>query len=140
MDAQRGPYEEKRRDAYDGLWRVIEQAHVFARSEGPKSASAERRFTADVNAFAMVNGVYIDDADRQLAHEYITGVLQFLANLEAADRPEYREMAMSTASYPSDFGPAVQQLAQESQRIEELRVELRSRVRTVLGGAPSEGA
>lgn len=89
----------------------------------------------------MVNGVYIDDADRQLAHEYITGVLRFLANLEAADRPEYREMVTSTASgFPSDFGPAVKELAQESQRIEELRVELRSRVRTVLGGAPSEGA
>jgi hypothetical protein len=135
--AREAPYEERRRDAYDGLWRVVETAHGVARTAPPKSAAAERDLLAEVNSFAMVNGVYIDAVDRQLAHEYISEILRFLANLEAADRPKYREMMASTAAFPRDFGPTVRALAEEGNRVEGLRLELRSRVQAVIRGRDS---
>jgi hypothetical protein len=132
-DARRGPYEEKRREAYDGLWRVVERAHVAARLEGPQSIANERRLVADVNSFAMVNGVYVDDDDRQLAFEYIAGVLQLLAAIEKADRPEYREMAELTAPFPIEFGDDMRLLSKLARHNEELRTTLRNRIKRVMG-------
>jgi hypothetical protein len=82
----------------------------------------------------MVNGVYIDEADRQLAHEYISDMLQFLTMLDAADRPEDREIKATTAAFPRDFGPKVQKLSDKRKCIEAQRAELRSRVQMILRG------
>jgi hypothetical protein len=93
---------------------------------------------ADINAFAMVNGVYVDDDDRRLAHEYITGVLRFLADFERADRPEYHDMTMSSVMFPDDFGPNLQHLSESAKGNELLRSELRRRIRRVMG-EPTKG-
>jgi hypothetical protein len=137
-DARRAPYGAKRRDAYDGLWRIVEQAHAAARTE---SSISKMELLASVNTFAMVNGAYLDDADRHLAHSYIEGVLAFLDELKDADRPEYRDLIPSTAAYPPDFGPRLSRLAEAARQNETMRLELRGRVQRVMGNdaAPNEG-
>jgi hypothetical protein len=132
-DAHRAPYDEKRREAYDGLWRIVEEAHIAARTESTESSASEVELMAKVNAFAMVNGAYVDDVDRQLAQDYINGVFAFLRDLKAADRPEYRDLIPSTATYPPDFGPDVSRLAEAARRNETMRLQLRLRVRSVMG-------
>lgn len=132
-DARRAPYDEKRREAYDGLWRVVEQAHVAARLEGAQSAAREWQLLADVNSFSMLNGVYVDDADRQLAFQYIRATLSLLAEIEKAERPEYREMVANTSAFPTSFGPTMKQLAALAEHNEELRISLRDRVKQVMG-------
>jgi hypothetical protein len=131
-DVRRGPYEEKRREAYDGLWRVVQQAHVAARLDAPQSPATERKLLAEVNTFAMVNGAYLDSEDRRLASEYIAGVLTLLDQLEKADRPEYRDMRLSTAAFPPDFGPNLQELSVAAADAERLRAKLRDKVRNVM--------
>jgi hypothetical protein len=80
------------------LWRVVQQSEVTARLEGAPTSSVQLKLMAAVNTFAMLNGVYVDDDDRRLAHEYVSSVLDFLGLLDQADRPEYRDMASANQS------------------------------------------
>jgi hypothetical protein len=83
----------------------------------------------------MLKSVYIDASDRELGHEYLQRVLSFLSLLaETSEGQSYRGMAISTTTFPSDFGPTVQHLNEALTRSRQLGGELRNRVRTVLGG------
>jgi hypothetical protein len=128
-------YRDRRREAYEQLWRITEQAHVTARIEARVRPEEQIELLGTANSFAMLNAVYIDAADRQLAHNYLQSVLTFLSLLaETAEGRRYRGISLSTTQFPEDFGPTVQHLSEALKLSRQLGSELRSRVRTALGG------
>jgi hypothetical protein len=124
--------------AYLELWRLVEESEMRLRSslQFLSKANLAGQLTA-VNQFMIRNGVYIAAADRQLVWEYLFGVYEFLRL--AAQDPGVRQ-AVEITGVPPSLTSRVEGLTAVADRVEELRAQLETRVRAVLGAPAPERA
>ncbi len=129
------------RQAYFGLWDIVEDAHLKMRAalEG-LTAEVFSGFLADVNNFMIKHGLYITRDDRILVLEYLFWTNEYLRVLAQSPRGRALvEMSMAyTTREDGGLGMQVQVLEELQDRAQELRNLLRSRIREVVGAPPSD--
>ena len=128
-------YQDKRQEAYEGLWQVVQTAHLRMRRSLNEGFSAGiSAFLVDVTSFGWKNGIYIDEADQALAQEYLFMVYEFLRLVvqhEAA-----KEWVATTAALPRDVPATLRAMQVAQDQADELHAQLAGRVRAVLAGLP----
>jgi uncharacterized membrane protein len=71
-------YRDRRRAAYEQLWKITEDVLGTARVRDDLDAAEHLDLTRRVNVFSLQHAVYIDAPDRQRAGECLESVLVFL--------------------------------------------------------------
>ena len=134
-------YQTARREAYTGLWEVVQDAHLNMRASLKTGLKGFPVFLTDVNSFIWKHGLYIDDADRELAQEYLYLVYEFLriiAPNEAAKDWAITSVAVITESGPFEQLPTkLSAMTIAQNEANHVRDQLAERIRLVLGAAPS---
>jgi hypothetical protein len=124
----------RRQDAYAELWAVVEEAHVEARVALDEfNARRIAELTLRVNSYVLRNGVYIDDADRELAERYLRAVFTLVETIRSDGNPAERALLMTTARLSADFGRRVSSAVNARAEVDRLSELLRVRVRRELG-------
>jgi len=130
-------YQTKRKEAYVGLWEVVQDAHLSMRESLTRTFSEDfAPFLTNVNAFVWKHGIYISDKDRDLAQEYLYTVYEFLrlvVNNEAA-----KHWIISSISFPEDTPSTLSSMKIAEDKANAVRDQLTGRIRTVIGGLPEQ--
>jgi hypothetical protein len=130
-------YQDKRQEAYEGLWEVVQTAHLRMRKSLTDGFSdGISAFLVDVTSFGWKNGIYIDEADQALAQEYLFMVYEFLRLVvqhEAA-----KDWIATTASLPRGVPATLRAMQVAQDKADELYAQLVGRVRAVLAGLPDQ--
>jgi hypothetical protein len=130
-------YQDKRQEAYEGLWQVVQAAHPRMRRSLNEGFSAGiSAFLVDVTSFGWKNGVYIDEADQALAQEYLFMVYEFL-RLVVQDEVA-KDWVEATAALPRELPATLRALQMAQDQADELHTQLAGRVRAVLAGLPDQ--
>src|ERR1044071_4279154 len=130
-------YQAKRREAYVGLWEVVQAAHLRMRQSLRSGlGSSVSVFLTDVNAFGWKNGIYIEDEDQKLALEYLFIIYEFLRLVVQHDG--MREWVASTAPLPRHVPSTVETMKLAEDEANSIRDELVRRIKTVLIGSSVE--
>jgi len=130
-------YQEKRQEAYEGLWEVVQTAHLRMRQSLTEGFSdGISAFLVDVTSFGWKNGIYIDEADQALAHEYLFMVYEFLRLV--VQHEVVKDWIATTASLPPGVPAALLAMQVAQDRADELHAQLAGRVRAVLAGLPDQ--
>lgn len=137
-------FESHLREAYFGLWDVVEDAHLKMRAalDGltPEVFSG---FLADVNNFMIKHGLYIQRDDRLLVLEYLFWTNEYLRILAQSPRGRALiEISLAAADWDGpdnrEFGTQMGVLSEVQERAQALRNRLRDRIREVVGGPRSD--
>ncbi len=132
-------YQDKRQEAYEGLWEVVQTAHLRMRQSLTEGFSAGiSAFLVDVTSFGWKNGIYIDDADQALAQEYLFMVYEFLRLV--VQHEVAKDWVATTASLPRDVPRTLRAMQVAQDKADELHAQLAGRVRAVLAGLPDQPA
>ena len=106
-------YQDKRQKAYEGLWKVVQTAHLRMRQSLNEGFSAGiSAFLVDVTSFGWKNGIYIDEADQALAQEYLFMVYEFLRLV--VQHEVAKDWVETTAALPREL-PATMRAMQVAQ-------------------------
>lgn len=148
-DKQRNFYETKRKEAYAGLWEVVQDAHLGMRASLRKSPSLGfPAFLTNVNSFMWKHGVYIESLDRELAQEYLFLVYEFLRLVSQSEGArEWIELSVefpssprgpSDPSYPANMPSTLIAMRLADNEANIVRDRLVERIRLVLGAPPAQ--
>lgn len=127
-------FETDRQDIYKSLWDRVEQINAALR----RDRVDETGFTelvADLNEFIIRNGAHVDDADYELVNRYVAAVKKFDEFVSRQD-PEAQVPYGQTQVISPEVLNRVKELGEAQNRVLQLRNELRTRVRMVIGGIP----
>jgi hypothetical protein len=91
-------------------------------------------FLVDVTSFGWKNGIYIDEADQELAQEYLFVVYEFLRLV--VQHEVAKEWVATTAALPRDVPATLRAMQVAQDQADELHTQLAGRVRAVLAGLP----
>lgn len=130
-------YRKRQREAYAGLWEVVQEAHLSMRTSlDGLDSDVFSAFLTNVNAFGWRQGVYIEDSDRELAQEYLFLVYEFLRLVASNDAG--RRWIMSTAPrLPGEIPETLRAMKLAEAAAEGVREKLANRIRAVLGAIPT---
>ena len=126
------------REAYLGLWAVVSETERQIRdARNPGMTSSQfAALMADVNNYLLAQGLWIQRKDRYLVLEYLFWTSQFIT-LVLSDSTA-RDYLLISAVY--DGLPRKLNVASEAlKRSDELRSQLRERIRTVIGAPGNDG-
>jgi len=130
-------YQDKRQEAYEGLWEVVQTAHLRMRQSLTEGFSdGISAFLVDVTSFGWKNGIYIDEADQALAQEYLFMVYEFL-RLVVQDEVA-KDWVATTANLPRRVPRTLRAMQVAQDKADELHAQLAGRVRAVLAGLPDQ--
>ena len=130
-------YKDKRQEAYEGLWEVVQTAHLRMRQSLTEGFSdGISAFLVDVTSFGWKNGIYIDDEDQALAQEYLFMVYEFLRLV--VQHEVAKDWVATTASLPRDVPRTLRAMQVAQDKADELHAQLAGRVRAVLAGLPDQ--
>jgi hypothetical protein len=130
-------YQDKRQESYEGLWEVVQTAHLRMRQSLTEGFSdGISAFLVDVTSFGWKNGIYIDEADQALAQEYLFMVYEFLRLV--VQHEVAKEWVATTASLPPEVPRTLRAMQVAQDKADELHAELAGRVRAVLAGLPDQ--
>lgn len=124
---------ESRKAAYIDLWDVVETCHVEMR--GADKINEPLSFSgliADVNNFMIRRGLFIETSDRHLVLEYLFWTYEFLRHV--AETPQGKAAIAISAEYPAEFPSQIRLLNAVREQADQLRNQLRDRIREVVGG------
>jgi hypothetical protein len=137
----------KRRDAYIGLWELIQNAHIAMRIslKGPPSPESilsdlfDKTIT-EVNSFSLRFGIYIDDQDRALAQEFIELVYRFIAVASEVKIPDrsIQDVIGKTYYMPEEKRLDYPQVKRAEDAVNAISDQLILKIRGVLGAPPGE--
>jgi hypothetical protein len=137
--ASGGPksYQDKRREAYEGLWEVVQTAHLrMRRSLTEGFSDGISAFLVEVTSFGWKKGIYIDEADQELAQEYLFMVYEFLRLV--VQHEVAKDWVATTAALPRGVPRTLRAMQVAENKADELRAQLAGRVRAVLAGLPDQ--
>jgi hypothetical protein len=122
-DAKRQDVVKAKRQAYEGLWKLVEKTHVELRTN-PHELQHLRERIAEVNSYVLENEVYLADGDQELVNRYLEALVEMISwALREAD-PATRILLEKTAEIPREATAVL--------RAFDLRDQLKSRVRKAL--------
>jgi hypothetical protein len=132
-------YQDKRQKAYEGLWKVVQTAHLRMRQSLNEGFSAGiSAFLVDVTSFGWKNGIYIDEADQALAQEYLFMVYEFLRLV--VQHEVAKDWVATTAALPQELPATMRAMQVAQDQADELHAQLAGRVQAVLAGLPDQPA
>jgi hypothetical protein len=137
IQKDRSTYDNNLRATYLELWDIVEDAHIKMRnSTVGLSAEEFGGHIADVNNFMIRKGLYIERKDRYLVLEYLFWTNEFLRRVVSSDEGRaYVAISLANDELPS----MVEELELISQKADQLRSSLRTRIRLVIGAPSSNG-
>jgi hypothetical protein len=134
-DSDSALYRESLRAAYLELWDIVEDAHLKMRAALGGTPSQLSGFVADVNNFMIRRGLYIERRDRFLVLEDLFWTHELLRQVAGTDMG--REALLTSLTH-DDMPRSINVLDEVKNRAEQLRNQLRERIREVVGAPPSE--
>jgi hypothetical protein len=129
-------YRTRRKEAYAGLWEVVQDAHLKMRASLKADLSELPGFLVDVNSFLWKNGIYIDPADRDLTQEYLFLVYEFLRTVSWNSRA--KEWTISSIAMPDNLPSTLEIMKVAQEAADDVRDQLIARIRIVLGATPNQ--
>jgi hypothetical protein len=125
-------FETDRQDIYKSLWDRVEEINAALRRDRVDDSGYRERL-ADLNEFIIRNGAHVDDADYQLVNEYVAAVKHFDDAVSVLE-PEAQVPYGDTRVIPREVLQRARDVADAQEHVLQLRNQLRSKVRTVIGG------
>jgi len=129
--SRRSALQEDQARAYKELWEMLEDVHVRLRGKPAKSSQFSQQLR-DINAFAMKNGLLIDEVDRASATSYLEAVRDY-CNIVRESGDEGAIADLEETSYIT--GEALERLRQlglAQEKVQVLRSQLMDRFRSVI--------
>jgi len=133
-DARSADFTKDRQAAYRGLWSSVEGLSVALRTD-TLTDEAFRARIRDLNADLLKAGLYVDEADRELASSYIKAVERFHLVVTSSNDPGAKVTFGDTGIIPDDVILRVRDLGAAQERAMDLRAQLVQRIRLVLNDA-----
>jgi hypothetical protein len=117
-----------RRDAYEGLWKRLEEINLELRNKG--SHSPLRTHQHSINEYFIRHSLYFEEPDQVVIEQYIHALHRLRSAVDKAGRADVREHYEDTGAFPmSDIAP----LLTAVEEIERYRNIIKAKVQKVAG-------
>jgi hypothetical protein len=130
-DAKTAEFTKDRQAAYRSLWTSVEGLSVALRTEALAAAPLRER-SRELNAELLKAGIYIDEADRELASSYVKAVERLHMIASSSKDPAAKVAFEDTGPIPLEVVQKVSDLGEAQEQAMSLRAQLVERIRLVL--------
>jgi hypothetical protein len=131
-DAKTADFTKERQTAYRALWINVEGVSVALRTEALTAEELRDRIR-NLNAELLKAGIYVDEADRELASAYVTAAERLQSIASSSNDPVAKAAFEATSRIPSEVVQRVRDLGAAQEQATSLRAQLVQRIRAVLG-------
>jgi len=128
---KRRAFDFRRHQAYLQLWDIVESAHIKIRGSLPTPAEIAE-LDRQINAFRMRNDPFIDADDAALSNRYFNGIVRLAEEVADSGSKELAERFSQTGVFGPEEVGELNELANATSNLKELRDQLIGRVRVVL--------
>ncbi|MGA9672055.1 MAG: hypothetical protein WBQ94_22780 [Terracidiphilus sp.] len=119
-----------RREAYEGLWQMLEQINLDLREHSETNPNLFKKLR-EVNTYFLSHSLHFDDKDQELINEYITAMSVLRERIYTLDDADVAGAFRSTmAAIPVVQDTEIMKAAEEVKR---LRAKVKSKVQRVAG-------
>jgi hypothetical protein len=125
----RGANAAARREAYEGLWKRLEQVNLDLRKKTEKAPSLSDQLRS-INEYFLSHSLYFDDADQEIIDKYVRALHLVRSVIDKSDDPALKEKFHTTGSY--DPGP-LQELVAATEEMEKYRAIIKEKAQKVAG-------
>jgi hypothetical protein len=121
-----------RREAYEGLWQMLEQINLDLREHSESNPNLFKKLR-EVNAYFISHSLHFDDRDQALINEYITAMSLLREKIYTSDDADVSGAFRATmAEVPVSSDAETMGAAEQEKR---LRAKVKSKVQRVAGSA-----
>jgi hypothetical protein len=97
-----------RRDAYEGLWKRLEEINLELRKTGSKPPSLSDQLRS-INEYFLGHSLYFDDADQAIIDKYVSALHIVRSAIDESGDAKVEEDYNTTGSFnPSKFMPLIE--------------------------------
>lgn len=117
-----------RREAYENLWRKLEEINLDLREQRDGNPGLFERLT-EINKFFLAHSLYFEDRDQALINDYIAAMHILRENIYTAGSEE--AVSAFRATMNPSFSIVEEEIKEALQRVQELRAKLKKKVQQV---------
>ena len=128
-NANRAANAAARREAYEGLWKKLEQINLDLRND--TNPSLFRRLH-EVNVYFLSNSLHFEDDDQPLINDYVAALDKLREKIYTAGDSDVVSAFRMTAALPPRRDSEIESAAA---RVEQLRAKIKKKVQRVAGSS-----
>jgi hypothetical protein len=128
---KRRAFDARRYEAYQELWKLLENAHIAIRTGRPEK-SAVHALDQEINSFRLRNAIVLDAPDSELSNRYFNSIVALSKAIAESGSRELAERYHSTSKFANAEIANISELVKANEDASRLREELIGRIRTVM--------
>jgi len=117
-----------RREAYEGLWKRLEEINLELRKTTREEAASLSNQLRSINEYFLSHSLYFDDADQAIIDRYVRALHLVRSLIDKSDDPALKEKYHTTGSY--DPAP-LQELVAATEEMEKCRAIIKEKARKI---------
>jgi hypothetical protein len=128
---KRRAFDARRHEAYDQLWKILENAHIAIRTGRPET-SAVQALEQEINSFRLRNAILLDASDSELSTRYFNSIVALSKEIAKSGSRKLTKQYQSTGLFGEADVAKINDLVKANEDTSRLREELIDRIRSVM--------
>ena len=118
-----------RRDAYEGLWKRLEEINIELRKTGDQAPNLSDQLRS-INEYFIGHSLYFDDADQAIIDKYVSALHVVRSVIHQSDDANLKAKYSETGIFATS---KVSQLVTATEEMEKYRAIIKDKARKVAG-------
>jgi hypothetical protein len=128
---KRRAFDARRHEAYDQLWKILENAHIAIRTGRPET-SAVQALEQEINSFRLRNAIVLEASDSELSNRYFNSIVALSTVIAESGSRKLAKRYRSTGLFGEEEIGNINALVKANEDTSRLREELIGRIRSVM--------